>query len=83
MVEKPFLSNNSILQPPLPILKEKSGFFSNKPNIFSTKTQISHLCEKPYYFNRIPWQICCNLVIKNFQIQNFPGILGGQLAGKR
>ena len=56
----------------LPTLKKKSGFFSKKTQNFLNQTQISYVFEKSYYFSRILRQICCNLVIKNFQSQNRP-----------
>ena len=65
--------------PPLPILKkikfcfQKKTFFSKRPNF--------RMFEKSYYFSRLLWQICYNLVRKKFQIKNRPEmILPGHLA---
>ena len=45
----------------LPILKKNQVFFQKK---------FSYVFEKSYYFSRILRQLCYNLVMKNFQIQN-------------
>ena len=61
--------------------------FWKKKNLIFDKTQISWVFEKSYYFIRILRQICYNLVIEDFQIQNgvslsyLTGIV--QLASKR
>ena len=55
---------------PWTILEKNILFFSKKTNHFFEKIRTSNLLEKSYYFNRIRPQICYNLVLKNFHIQN-------------
>ena len=46
----------------------KNPFFSNK-NFFPKENLFSYVFKNSYFFIRILWQICYNLVVKNFHSQ--------------